>query len=75
MAGRVTKAFADDIRRTGTWHEAITTGANSTTGEPGGMGTGGADFLSWNTLLYRLLPDLQAGRNPTAVAAVAGASS
>ena len=67
VAQRVTGAFANDLRITGTLHEAITSGANTTTGEEAGVGTGGADFISWNTLLYRLLPDIRQGVNPTGV--------
>ena len=67
VAQRVTSAFAGDLRATGTLHEAITSGANATTGEGAGVGTGGAQFISWNTLLYRLLPDVEAAVNPTAV--------
>ena len=67
VAQRVASAFAGDLRATGTLHRGHHERANATTGEGAGVGTGGAQFISWNTPLYRLLPDVEAAVNPTAV--------
>lgn len=59
LACDVTKLLADDIRRTGSWHENY----DSETG----LGLASPGFLSWNTLVAELLPNLTEGRDPFAL--------
>ena len=54
--------LAQDLRKTGTWHECYDSSA-----EGAGRGLAAEGFLSWNTLAYRLVDDIEAGVNPLRV--------
>eukprot|EP00933_Yihiella_yeosuensis_P036705 TRINITY_DN30477_c0_g1_i1.p1 TRINITY_DN30477_c0_g1~~TRINITY_DN30477_c0_g1_i1.p1 ORF type:complete len:472 (+),score=80.89 TRINITY_DN30477_c0_g1_i1:73-1488(+) len=56
IAGRVVKTLADDLRKSGKWHEAYSTDDGTALAAPG--------FLSWNTLSAELLSNLRLGRDP-----------
>jgi hypothetical protein len=56
IATRVTSALAGDLRRSGEWHEAYSTADGAALAAPG--------FLSWDTLVAELIPNLHAGRDP-----------
>jgi alpha,alpha-trehalase len=59
LANRTIHDLAADIVSTGTWHEAFD---SSEGGDGAGLSAEG--FLSWNTLGYRLLDDVEAKTNP-----------
>ena len=52
----VVGVLADDLRASGTWHEAYSAENGSALAAPG--------FLSWNTLAADLIPNLRAGIDP-----------
>ena len=56
LAARVVGVLADDLRASGTWHEAYSAENGSALAAPG--------FLSWNTLAADLIPNLRAGIDP-----------
>jgi len=60
LAQRTITVMAEDIRNSGTWHECWSS-------EAGGEGLAAEGFLSWNTLGYRLISDIENGSNPMQV--------
>ena len=60
LAANVVHTLAEDLRATGTWHEAY----HSETG----AGLAAAGFLSWDTLGATLVRDVAAGVDPFSLA-------
>jgi hypothetical protein len=59
LARNVTRALADDLRATGTWHECLSADTGKGLAAPG--------FLSWDTLIGTLYDDVAAGHDPFAL--------
>ena len=59
IARRVTATLARDLRNSSAWHEAYSTADGTALAAPG--------FLSWDTLVADLLPNLRSGKDPFAL--------